>query len=60
MIGYLEQHRNSKPSQIAAALDMAPSQVSTLIRTLRKEKLVRKTRGGGYSLARKSGPSGGA
>lgn len=57
MIGFLEQHRNAKPSQIAAALDMAPSHVSTLIRTLRNEKLVRKTRGGGYSLSPKSDSS---
>lgn len=51
ILGYLETNSNSKPSAIAEALGMAPSQVSTLIRTLRNEKLVRKTRGGGYSLS---------
>lgn len=50
VLDYVKANPNSKPSEIAKAIGVNPTQVSTLLRGLKEDKQVKKT-AKGYSAA---------
>jgi DNA-binding IscR family transcriptional regulator len=51
LLSHLEQNPGVKPPEIARAMGTSPANVQNVLRSARRDKVVRKNRGGGYRLA---------
>ena len=52
LLSFLEQNPNSKPAGIAKGIETSSGNVHNVLRAARKAGLVRKVRGGGYTLSK--------
>jgi DNA-directed RNA polymerase specialized sigma24 family protein len=56
LVEYLRQHPGARPTEIAGALGVTPSNVQNILRQARNQRLVAKE-GNGYRLAKRAAPS---
>jgi hypothetical protein len=51
LVSHLEKNPGAKPSEIAKAIGTTPANVQNILRGARQDKVVRRNRGGGYTLS---------
>jgi hypothetical protein len=55
LLAYLEQNPGARSAEIAKAMETTPANVQNVLRSARRDKVVRKSRGGGYRLVSTAG-----
>jgi len=56
LLAHLEKNPGARPAEIARAMGTTPANVHNVLRKARQDKVVRRSPGGGYALAKTAGP----